>query len=205
MSNANTMQELKIEVNKKVAGKYSPVGEIAIFVPLLHGVFAEAVIAKDKDGNDIYEDGLPVYADDRHIFIQDAITAAVKANARNKLVSGTATLKDGAVIATDWAALTAESGRTGNPDALAAIREVKADFRAWAATLGKSAAAQQTMVTFFEKPDALRLQSEVHKQKIADYVGAFAETLDEAKLARYSKYLEKIAAVCEVATEIDDF
>ena len=205
--NTNAMQELTIEVNKKVAGKYQPVGKLPIFVPVLAGVFAGLEVAKDKEGKEVMDEdtGLPVYADDRYNYIQDAITAAVKAEARNKLVSGTATLKDGAVIATDWAALTAETQGKGNPDALAAIREVKADFKAWAATLSKSVAAQQTMVTFFDKLDALRMQSAVHKQKIADYVSAFADTLDEAKLTRYGKYLEKVAAVCEVEVEIDDF
>lgn len=199
------MKQLKIEVNQKVNGKYSPVGEITIHVPTLDEVFEGVAISKDKEGKEVFEDGLPVYEKDEHNWIQGAILAQVKAQARNKLVSKTADLKPGQKIAETWAELTAEGERVGNADALAAIREAKTDFAAWVASLGKSAAAQATMNTLFGNKAALSLQSDTNKQKVAKYVEDFAATLDEAKLERYMKYLESIQAACEATTEVDDF
>jgi hypothetical protein len=200
------MQELKIKVNQKVNGKYSEVGEVAIFVPMLHEVFPDAVkIAKDKDGKDVTEEGLPVYEKDEHNWIQGSMLAQVKAQARNKLQPKTAQLKAGQTIATDWASLTAEGERVGNPEALAAIREAKGDFAAWVATLGKSAGAQATLNTLFGNKQALSLQSSDNKAKMAQYVTDFAKSLDEAKQERYTRYLESVIAACEVVTEVDDF
>lgn len=207
MSNAQ-MKEIKIEVNKKVNGKYAKVGEQSIFVPILHlalSALGSPEIAKDKDGADVYEDGLPVYTKDEHNWVQGAMLAQVKAQARNKLVPGTADVKAGQAIATDWPSLTAEGERVGNPEALAAIREAKADFAAWVATLGKSAGAQATMNTLFANKQALSLQTPENKAKIAKYVEDFATSLDETKLERYMKYLDSVTAACEVTTEVDDF
>lgn len=197
--------QIQIEVNKKVNGKYEKVGEQTIHVPVLHSVFPELKIAKDKDGADITEDGLPVYEKDEANYIQGAILAAVKAQARNKFVPGTATLKPGNVIATDWPSLMAEGERVGNPEALAAIREAKADFAAWVATLGKSAGAQATLTTLFNNRQALSLQSEENKTKMAKYVEDFAGSLEAAKLERYMKYMATLEEACKVSTEVDDF
>lgn len=199
------MQELKIEVNKKVNGKYSKVGEVAIHVPMLHELFAEAKIAVDKEGKQVFEDGLPVYEKDEHNWVQGSMLAQVKAQARNKLVPGTADVKAGQAIATDWASLTAEGDRVGNPDALAAIREAKADFSKWVASLNKSAAAQATLNTLFGNKQALALQSSDNKQKMSGYVTDFAASLEVAQLERYTKYLDSVIAACEVTTEVDDF
>lgn len=200
-----SFNQITIEVNKKVNGKYEKVGDQIIHVPTLHSVFPELKVAVDKDGKEVVEDGLPVYEKDEANYIQGAILAAVKAQARNKLVPGTATLKPGNAIATDWPALMAEGERVGNPEALAAIREAKADFAAWAATLGKSAAAQATLNTLFGNRQALSLQSEDNKAKMSKYVEDFAGSLEAAKLERYMKYLATLEDACKVQAAIDDF
>jgi hypothetical protein len=203
--NANGMAALLMEVNKKVAGKYDKVGEVTLHVPLLHTVFTEAKIAKDDKGNEVYEDGLPVYEKDEHNWIQGAILALAKAQARNKLVSGTATLKAGKTIANDWAGIMAEGERVGNPEALAAIREAKADFAKWVATLGKSEGAQQTLITLFGNKAALGLQNTANKGKMVGYIEQFAATLDDAKTARYTKHLESLLAIAEAGEDVNDF
>lgn len=201
----NAFIKLAIEVNKKVAGKYAKVGDVDIFCPTLESAGFAPEVATDKEGNAVIEDGLPVYKEAAHNWILGAMLAQVKAQARNKLVSGTASLKEGSTIAADWEALTAEGERGGNGDALAAVREVKADFLAFAKALGKSQKAVETLTTLFGSKNSLALQSPENKAKMATYVADFAETLDEVKLARYMKYLEGINAACETSSEVDDF
>lgn len=200
-----SFKQLIIEVSKKVAGKYSKVGDVTIHVPTLEDAGFTPEAQLDDKGQPVVEDGLPVYKSEAHNWILGAMLAQVKAQARNKLVSGTASLKDGAAIATDWAALTAEGDRGGNGDALAAIREVKADFAKHVASIGKSQKAQETLTTLFSSKNSLALQSPENKAKMESYVAAFAETLDEVKLARYMRYLEGINVACAVSVEVDDF
>jgi hypothetical protein len=194
-----------IEVNKKVGGKFQKVGAVDIFVPTLEAAGFTPERQKDAEGNDMVEDGLPVYKEESHNWIQGAILAQVKAQARNKLVSGTATLKDGAAIATDWATLTAEGERGGNGDALAIVREVKAAFAKHVSGLGKSQKAQETLTTLFGSKQSLALQSPENKAKMEQYVTDFAATLDEANLTRFMKYLEGIQTACANTEEVDDF
>lgn len=196
---------LTIDVNKKVANKFQKVGDVAIYCPTLEAATWPPVRQKDEAGNDVMEDGLPVYKDEAHNWIQGAILAQVKAQARNKLVSGTATLKDGQTIATDWPTLTAEGERGGNGDALAVVREVKAAFAKHVAGLGKSQKAQETLTTLFGSKQSLALQSPENKAKMEQYVSEFAASLDEASLTRYMKYLEGINAACANTEEVDDF
>ena len=205
---AQNFNEITIEVNKKIDGKYSPVGKVAIFVPTLLAFGLEAQIAKDKDGAELIEGGLPVYdgADAKALnWLQGAIEAQVKAQARNKLKPGTADLKDGAAIATDFETLTAEGDRAGNAEALQAIRNLKASFAKWVAGLGKSAAAQQLLNGLFANKQALAVQTDANKGKMSQYVSDFAETLDEAALAAGQKYLQSLIDVCSGSVEADDF
>lgn len=203
------MQAIQMEVNKKqgTAGnmKYNKVGEVTIYVPTLHEVFPEAKVQKDDKGNDVLEDGLPVYEDDKHNYIQGAIFAAVKAQARNKLVSGTVTLKDGLEIAKDWAALTAESERGGNGAALAIIHEAKRAFADYVAKLQKSAAATQMLNMLFSNKQALALQTDDNKKKFENYVTEFATSLSEEQMAKFEKYITSVLASCEASTAADDF
>jgi len=197
---------LSIEVNKKgTGGKFEKVGAVDIYVPTLEAAGFTPERQKDEDGKDVVEDGLPVYKEASHNWIQGAMLAQVKAQARNKLVSGTAALKENAVIATDWDTLTAEGDRGNNGDALAAVREVKALFQKWVATIGKNQKAQETLTILFANRQSLALQTAQNKAKMEQYVGDFAATLDEAQLTRYMKYLEGVNAACSTSDEIGDF
>ena len=201
------MRKLEIEVNKKGAsGKYEPVGKVDIFCPTLEEFGLTAEVAVDKDGAAMEEDGLPVYKADAINWLQGAVLAAVKAQARNRLVSGTATLKDGAAIADTLEALIAEGERgAGSAAALAAIRELKTKFGAYVAGLGKSAAAQTLLTTLFGNKTALAMQSEANKQKMAGYISSFAETLEAEALASGQRYLQSLLDNCEGVVEAEDF
>jgi hypothetical protein len=198
------MQAIQMDVSKKVNGKFAKQGEVTITVPTLADViaFVTSPIKKDEKGVEIVEDGLPVYEDDKANWVQSAILAAVKAQARNKLVSGTATLKEGNTIPTDWDGLLAEGVRGGG-EALAIAREAKNLFAEWMAKQGKSEAATNAVVGLFSNRQALALQSATNKGKVKAYVESFAESLDEAALERITKPVEAVLAACEDTAEVE--
>lgn len=194
-----------IEVNKKVDNKYSKVGDVTIHVPTLACFNIQAEQAKDKEGTLLVDDGLPVYTTDEANWLQGAILAQVKAQARNKLVSGSAELKPGAKIATNFAELTAEGDRAGNGAALQAIRELKTLFAKWVAGLGKSAAAQALLNGLFGNKQALAVQAVDNKNKMAQYVADFAESLAPEALESGQKYLQSLLDVCSTSADASDF
>ena len=123
------MQSYKMEVSKKENGAYVRQGEIEVSYPLLN----ELGLSVEAEKND--EEGFPIYTDEKVQYVFDAVLAAVKAQARNKLVSGTATLKPGLSIASTVEELLESGGNKG--DALAAVREFLAAFKAWLPRLAR--------------------------------------------------------------------
>lgn len=190
------MENIIIAVSKKVGGKYEKQGEVPIVVPVLTDIAAVVAGAKVTG----VEDGLPTYESDIANWVQSAMLAYVKANARNKLKPGTAEVKDGLKIPTNWEELCAEGERGGNGAALQLAREVKEAFATWANTLGKSAATVKVMVSYFSNKTALELATADHKGKLKAYVEQFATSLDEETLERYQRPIESILEVCDSAT-----
>ena len=190
------MKTLTVVASKKIGGKYVEQGQYAIVVPVLEDCAGQVAGAKVTGE----EDGLPVYDNDVANFVQSALLAYVKAAARNKLSPGTAEVKPGLKIATNWEELCAEGERGGNGAALQLAREVKEAFGKWVAGLGKSEATVRVIVTYFGSKDALETASADHKAKVKAYVEDFGASLDEETLERYSRPLETIAARCETAT-----
>jgi hypothetical protein len=190
------MKAITVTASKKIDGKYVEQGKYNITVPLLDDCAAQIVGAKVTGE----EEDLPVYDNDIANFVQSALLAYVKAAARNKLQPGTAEVKPGLKIATNWEELCAEGDRGGNGAALALNREVKDAFAKWASTLGKSEATVRVMVTYFSNKAALETASADHKAKLSDYVDQFGASLEEETLARYSRPLENVSAACAVAT-----
>lgn len=194
------MQNIIMAVSKKVNGKYEKQGEIAITVPLLSDIAAIVAGAKEKEKD---EEGMPVYEADEANFVQSAILAYVKMNARNKLIPGTATVKEGQKIPTNWEELCAEGVRGGNGAALALAREVKEEFTRWANTLGKSSAAVAVMVSLFSNKTALAMADAGKKEKMEAYITQFAESLSDEQLERYERPIASAVEACQSAT--DDF
>ena len=222
-------QKFKIEVSKTVKkgdklanGKTATenvrekVGEVFASVPLMDEIrkitaAAEQAPAVDKDGKPIMgldgkptlatdDKGLPVYNSDEANWIFYAVVAAVQMQARNKLVSGTATLKPEAAIAADWAGLVAEGG-SGNGAALAALRDCQNAFNSYVATLGKSEATSKMLIVYFKSKDALDVQSPATKAKMAEYVETFAATLSEADMERFEKPIAKVLETCAAVSD----
>lgn len=196
--------QVKIDVSKKENGKFNKVGEQTIYVPLLADIlqFVTSPIKKDEKGNEVMEEGIPVYESDEANYVQGALLASVKAQVRNRMIPGTATLKDGQKIPTTWAELCAEGVRDGSGLALA--REFKATFADWVKTQGLSEAASNTLVTLVSNKSALALQNEGVKAKVAARLGAFAESLSPEALEKFMRPLEAATEATQ-ATEAVDF
>lgn len=182
------MQSYKMEVSKKEDGKYQLVGAVDVFYPLL----SELGIAVEPGGKD--EAGFPTYSDEKVQYVFDAVLAAVKANARNKLVSGTATLKDGNKIAETVEELLATSERNG--EALKARREFIIAFRNWLPTIGKSAAVAAGFAEIADKKAGIVYQSEGRKAALTQLLTDFAAALDAEKLSAWQRFIVAIVEEC---------
>jgi hypothetical protein len=195
------MKSFKMEVSKKeeVAGRpqYVKQGEVEIFYPTLED-FGIAAEVKETD-----EEGFPVYTDSKMQYAFDAVLAAVKAQARNKLVSGTATLKDGQSIATTLEALL-ESNTANRGDALAAVREMLSAFKGWLATTGKKESVQAAVYSLAANRTGLSLQSEEKKGKFLVYLADFAGKLTAAQADRFAKPLTALEEAATGGDPLDD-
>ena len=188
------MKSFKMEVSKKVDGAYEKQGEVEVFFPLL----SDLGLSIDPASFD--DDGFPVYSDDKVQYAFDGVLAAVKAQARNKLVSGTATLKAGLTIATTVEELL-ESGGGNRGEALAINREFLAAFKGWLPSTGKSAAVQSLALTYAKNKEALQLADSDRKEKFGKYLTDFASSLDAAQAARFSRPLLTLQDAIEVEVE----
>jgi hypothetical protein len=194
-----------IDVSQRVNGEFKKVGDMTIHCPLLADIlpFVTSAVKKDEKGNDVIEEGIPVYESQEANWVQGAILAAVKAQARNKLVPKTATVKEGLKIPENWAELTAE-GTRGQGEGLAIAREAKAAFEEWLGKQGISEAAQNTLKTLFSNRSALMLQPAEIRGKVKARVEAFAGSIEDTNfLERIQRPVQAVLDACE-GTDLGD-
>lgn len=195
------MKSYQMVVSKKEEVKgvvqYVEQGKIEVFYPLLSDLGFSVEPTKDD------EEGFPVYEDSKAQYAFDAVLAAVKAAARNKLKPGTATLKDGASIASTLEELL-EGGGANRGDALAAVREMLAAFKTWLPSTGKKETVQAAVYDLAANRGGLKLQTADRKQKFLGYLSDFAETLNEAQAARFERPLKALEECCEAVDAADE-
>lgn len=193
-----------MEISKRVAkpgekGENVKVGDVAYFVPEL-----EAFGVQGPEQDSLDDDGLPIYKDARHNWLYAAVLNAVKVNIRNKLVSGTASWKEGATAPTNLEALMAEGqGQTG--EALKRIAELKRKWAEWVAGLKKSSAAEKMLRGYFASADNLALQTQTNKDKFLAYLTDFIGTQEEGYLVSNQRYLDSLLTACKSDVAADDF
>lgn len=190
------MQVYNLEVSKKVNGQYEKVGDVSVHYPLL----TELGFDVEPTGKD--DDGLPTYSDEKAQYVFDAVFAAVKAAARNKLVSGTASLKDGNKIAETVAELLTTGERNGA--ALQNLRDLLNIFKEWLPSTGKDSKTQAALYDLVSNRKALGLASDVVKGKVAGYIAQFAESLEAEQAAKYERILVALNDACESVNALDD-
>lgn len=201
-----SFQAIKIDVSKRdpVKKEFVKVGEQTIFVPVLKDIMG--FVASDiqtKDGKEVVDDdGIPLYVSEEANWLQGAIIGAVKAQARNKLKSGTADLKDGAKIATDWAELIAEGGR-GDGAGLRIAREFKDSFAEWVAKQGLAELAAANLIAIVGNKNALLLQNGTVKAKVKARLEGYAEAQDEQTLEKFMRPLTAVMEATAVESNAD--
>lgn len=216
------MNKYTMVVSKKedVNGKneYVKKGEVEVFYPLLSelGFNVEPImetvteISKDANGNEVKkpveivkedDDGFPSYKDEKAQYVFDAILAAVKSAARNKLVTGTATIKPGLSIASTIEDLI-EGGNKG--DALAATREFLAAFKAWLPSTKKSEKVQAAVFDLAKNKAGLSLQPDDKKAKFLVYITDFTATLNAEQATRFERALTALGEACTAGDALDD-
>lgn len=194
------MENIVMTISKKENGKHAPLGNVSITVPTLEDLIPH--MGAKVTGK---EDGLPVYDSDIANWLQSSMLAYCKAAARNKIKPGTADVKDGLKIATNWEELCAEGERGGNAAGLAIFREAKQAFADWVAKLGKSEAATATLIKLFSDKSAILTQSVANRQKMAAYVEQFAGSLAEDVAERFERPIMAVIEACSATVEADDF
>lgn len=190
------MSIVKLEVSKTVTdskgvSSRENVGAVDIYVPALKD------FGLDVEPTGAEKDGSPIYAAKEHAWLANAILAAAKAQARNKLKSGTTELRAGATIAMDLESLVTPSENTGN--ALADRRDLIASFKDWmAAKLSDKPEALRTLLrVFLEKPETLVAQPLDKRQKIKVYFENFGNDVAEKLTDYQATYLDTVLAKCD--------
>lgn len=204
------MRSYQMVVSKKEGGEYKPVGSVAVFYPELSELGFDVQptgyeVLNDKgevSGTSAEGTGFPVYADDKVQYLFDAALSSVKAAARNKLVSGTVTLKEGNKIAETVEELLATAERSG--EALKNRREFLDAFKKFLATTGKSLAVQEAISRLVAAPANIPLQPDSVKDKLPGYLANFATTLNAEQAAKYGRYLVAIEEQCQGANALLD-
>ena len=181
--------------NGEKKNEYVKKGEVEVFYPLL----SELGFAVEPEKND--EEGFPIYKDEKAQYMFDAVLASVKSAARNKLVTGTATLKPGLSIASSIEELL-EGGNKG--DALAATREFLAAFKAFLPSTKKSEKVQTAIYQLASKKEALLTQNGENQEKFMRYLTQFAETITPEQAARFERAMTAIEENCSGGDPLAD-
>lgn len=181
--------------NGEKKNEYVKKGEVEVFYPLLSELGFDVAPEKNDD------DGFPVYKDEKAQYVFDAVLAAVKSAARNKLVTGTATLKPGLSIASTIEELI-EGGNKG--DALAATREFLAAFKAFLPSTKKSEKVQAAVYDLAKNKAGLSLQPDDKKAKFLVYITDFTATLNAEQATRFERALTALEEACTAGDALDD-
>lgn len=200
------MRNYAMKISKKEGGIYVEVGTVTVFYPLLEelgiNVKPSKFVSIDKDGKEIDSTeangaAFPVYESESIQYVFDSVFAAVKATARNRLVSGTAELKPDNKIAETVEELLAAGERSG--EALKQRREYFTNFKAWLATLGKSAGYVQGMYDIVSNVKNIPYQSEARKAAVSALVVQHAASLDAESQAKWERVMTQIDEACSSA------
>lgn len=192
------LNALSMEVSKNVkkgdVTERELVGTVTLYSPTLKDIGIEAEHTGRKD------DGALVYADQTQQWVYNAILAAVKANARNRLQSGSTALRAGAKLPENLLELVTPSENTST--VLADRRALFDYFKGHLAGIDKPENVKKLLLTFLEKPEMLALQPEAKRAQIKPYFEAFGEAVFERLNEWQVNYLQGVLEQCD-ATEVE--
>ena len=194
------VRAIKLEVSKTVekAGGVKvreKVGEVSVYSPTLSD-FGLAVEPVSQDA----ATGELTYADPASQWLYGALLGAVKANARNKMQTGSTDLKANNKFASTLEELItpAETGSV----VLAERRGLIDMFKGYLGELAKPDNVKKLLLNFLEKPDTLALQPAEQRGKIKAYFDTFGGQVEDKLTAWQGDYLLNVIAQCE-AEEVE--
>lgn len=166
------------EVTKRVEGqtKREPIGSFSVIVPSISRFLKEVEDAQVTGQDD---DGLPTYSNDAANWLQRAINALAKAEARNKLAPASAEPKSGLSIPVTFADLVAPPA-IGGSTALAELAELVKAFTVWMNESGKPAAIHSTFAQLVRQPSLIAIQSDKVKAVLEQWIAEFATLASNA-------------------------
>lgn len=150
--------------------KREKVGEFEAFVPSLND-FTASIESAAVTGAD--SEGMPTFNSDAANWLFSAIIDKVKRQARNSLVSGTATLKAGHSIAMTFEDLV-KPLVVSSSTALAQYAEVARLFVGWLEATGKPAAVHASFSQLVRQRSAIALQGDKVREVLAKWLTDFA-------------------------------
>lgn len=178
------------------------VGSYAVYLPQLSefGLAVEAKEQRDEKGEFIGY----AYEGDALTFLGNAVEAAVKALARNRLVPKTADLRPGQSMPADFASLVKPLEGNGGSAVLAERHSLLAKWQDFVAGLAdKSDNVKRLLVLFVKTPDALVSQPQKVKDVTAGLVAEFGEALGDSLTDYQARLLGNVLAACEAVDEND--
>ena len=194
---AGIVRAIKLEVSKTVekaggAKVREKVGEVSVYSPTLSD-FGLAVEPVSQDA----ATGELTYAEPASQWLYNAL---LKANARNKMQTGSTDLKANNKFASTLEELItpAETGSV----VLAERRGLIDMFKGYLGELAKPENVKKLLLNFLEKPDTLALQPAEQRAKIKAYFDTFGGQVEDKLTAWQGDYLLNVIAQCE-AEEVE--
>lgn len=213
---SKTIPTGKLDKKGKPEKERIVVGYAMVPYPSLADFGITATQARDEKGVlQIGEDGIPVYADDKHDYLQQAIAASVAAKVRNYF-SGTIKAKPakedllsvlspdaGKQLPVDFETLTAESARSG--EALKLRREAKADFEAFLQGKNKKANVVAALgELFYNSARVLGSASPKYVEALGMHCEEWSKGLTAEKQARFAPKLAELNESLNAAVESEE-
>lgn len=174
--------------------KYKKIAEIEMPYPTLADFgITDAVQAKDDKEQPLFEDGVPVFVNEAHNWMQFAIVQQLKAQNRNKFVDGK--LKDGIKLPENFAELVATGERSG--EALKARHECRNAFMAHLKSKNKSEVVVKIMGGLLVDSDSIQTSQDKFADALAGHIDTFLATLTEEQKLRYERTVMKAIEALE--------
>lgn len=211
------MNQFSMKVSTKENDKYKLLGYVTVYYPLLSELGFDVEPSKaaveytlDSDGKPVCKDktdepnqALPEYSDKRVQWAFDAVFAAVKADARNKLQTKSIELKPDATIADTVEELIATAERSGA--ALVLRNAMLVCFKEWLKTTDKSSAVQQGVYGLAASTTNLANQPQSKKEKFLEvYWTEFAATLDTDQLEAWERPMKAVEDAANSKSALDE-
>lgn len=185
--------ELTMDVTKTVkkgtGNVREPVGQVVLYAPALADFGLQAEPTAQAATGEL------TYADPKVQWLYQALLAAVKANARNKLQTGSTALKPNTKLPVTLEELITPA--ESNSTVLAERRAIFDMFKGYLADLAKPDNVKKLLLTFLEKPDTLGLQPAEQRAKIKVYFEEFGSKVEESLTEWQADYLLNTIAQCD--------